>query len=197
MVREWEELKKAGGITINVSDMERLFEESDGIMISREELVCRVTNYFRGCMQEVIDGDTGEMITTWKRNPTKTGLALAVGVDTQTLVDYCKGTNSHGKPYTTKNAPNKVVSSDDFDIIRKAYALIENFYEEKLAENRNNAGAIYWLNNRENTKWSNQQEFVFGANLLQNEYEYMKGEKVPELMEKYNKYKEDDADELF
>lgn len=34
------------------------------------------------------------------------------------------------------------MATEDFDILRRAYALIETFYEEKLGENRNNAGVI-------------------------------------------------------
>ena len=37
------------------------------------------------------------------------------------------------------------------------------FYEQKLGDNRNNAGVIFWLNNKENTRWSNEQEFKFSA----------------------------------
>lgn len=39
---------------------------------------------------------------------------------------------------------------------------IEVYYEEKLGENRNNAGTIFWLTNKNNSKWSNEQEFKFG-----------------------------------
>ena len=35
------------------------------------------------------------------------------------------------------------------------------FYEEKLGENRNNAGTIFWLNNLQNNRWSNEQSFKF------------------------------------
>ncbi len=55
------------------------------------------------------------------------------------------------------------INTNDFDLIRKAYALIEDFYEQKLGDNRNNAGVIFWLNNRENSRWSNEQEFKFGT----------------------------------
>lgn len=100
----------------------------------------------------------------WVRNPTKSGLALCLGIDKQTLLDYVKGVNSDGKAYSRTNPDYKrVVATEDFDILQRAYSLIETFYEEKLAENRNNAGTIYWLNNANNTKWSNEQEFKFSA----------------------------------
>ena len=101
------------------------------------------------------------MITTWKRNPTKSGLALALGVDKQTLLYYVKGLDSNGKPYRNDAYSHRRVQNTDFDIIRKAYAIIENFYEEQLGVNKNNAGVIYWLNNACNTKWSNEQEITF------------------------------------
>lgn len=185
MVQQWNEIRKAGGLAISIDEMTRLFAESEDKMISRNELIFRVTEYFKSCLQETIDED-GNPATIWRRNPTKTGLALSIGVEPQTLIDYVKGINSSGKPYSDRNAPNKIISKDDFDIVRKAYSLIESFYEEKLGENRNNAGVIYWLNNRENSKWSNQQEFTFSTTTQQDE-EYARAEAVPILMQRYQK----------
>lgn len=164
MVRQWEDLKKSGGVTFSLNQMEKILQGGDGAVLTRDEVMSRVVNYFNSCVKVVIDEDTREKVTTWVRNPTKSGLALCLGIDKQTLLDYVKGVNSDGKAYSRTNPDYKrVVATEDFDILQRAYSLIETFYEEKLAENRNNAGTIYWLNNANNTKWSNEQEFKFSA----------------------------------
>lgn len=164
MVREWEEMKKAGGVAFSMEQITDMLQGGEERMLSRDEVLDKVKGYFNSCVKTVIDADSGGTVTTWVRNPTKSGLALVLGVDKQTLLDYVKGVNSANKPFNSTNPDYKrVVAVEDFDILRKAYALIEDFYEQKLGENRNNAGTIYWLNNAHNTKWSNEQEFRFGA----------------------------------
>jgi hypothetical protein len=164
MVRQWEEIRKAGGISFSIEQMNAILQESEVKMLDREELIARVVGYFNSCVKVAIDEDTGEKVTTWCRNPTKSGLALVLGIDKQTLLDYVKGVNSAGNVYSYNNPDSKrIVATEDFDVLRKAYSLIESFYEERLGDNRNNAGTIYWLNNANNTKWSNEQEFKFGT----------------------------------
>lgn len=164
MVRQWEDLKKSGGLTFSLDQMEKILQGGDGVVLTRAELMGKVIGYFNGCVKVVLDEDTQEKVTTWVRNPTKSGLALCLGIDKQTLLDYVKGVNSDGKAYSRTNPDYKrIVATEDFDILQRAYSLIETFYEEKLADNRNNAGTIYWLNNSSNTKWSNEQEFKFGT----------------------------------
>ena len=164
MVRQWEDLKKAGGVTYSIEQITEMLQEGEVKVLSRDEVLARVTRYFNSCVKKVVDDDTGETVTTWVRNPTKSGLALSLGIDKQTLLDYVKGVKSDNKPFNVE-APNarRIIATEDFEILRRAYALIEVFYEEKLGENRNNAGTIYWLNNAHNSKWSNEQEFKFGV----------------------------------
>ena len=163
-VSVWQELKKAGGLAYSPEQLDTLlFQESGEDMLTREEVTDRIRSYFLTCMT-VEEDENGELIHVWCKNPTKTGLALSLGVSNQTLCDYVKGSDRKGHDYKLdmKQRPQKI-NTADFDLIRKAYQVIESFYEEKLADNRNNAGVIFWLNNRENTKWSNQQEFQFGV----------------------------------
>ncbi len=165
MVRQWEDLKKSGGVTFPIETINEILQRGGTEMLTREELINKVVGYFNSCVKVVIDEDTGERVTTWIRNPTKTDLALILGIDKQTLIDYVKGTNSAGSSFSCDRPDYKrVVATADFDILRKAYSLIESFYEGKLADNRNNAGVIYWLNNANNTRWSNEQEFKFSTN---------------------------------
>lgn len=163
MVRQWEDIKKAGGLSASIEQITDILQGDSDMPLSRQEVLDRVAGYFNACLKIVEDEETGEQVTTWKRNPTKSGLALALGVDKQTLLDMVRGLNSANKPYGADSFPhNRRVHSEDFDILRKAYAIIENFYEEQLGQNKNNAGVIYWLNNASNSKWSNEQEFKFG-----------------------------------
>lgn len=163
VVTAWQELRKSGGIAYSPEQLDVLLQGGDDRMLTREEVTERIRSYFLTCMT-VEEDENGELIHAWKKNPTKTGLALALGVSNQTLCDYVKGVDRKGNNYKLdmKKNPQKV-NTADFDLIRKAYQIVEDFYESKLADNRNNAGVIFWLNNRENTKWSNEQEFKFGS----------------------------------
>lgn len=165
MVRAWEEAKKAGGLSYSPEQIQAILEERDDIVLTREEVKNRISAYFQSCLMLSRDEDTKEMNYVWKRNPTKSGLALALGVTPQTVVDYVKGSDRRGNIYkaTGENKGRQKIATADFDLIRKAYVLIEDFYEQKLGDNRNNAGVIFWLNNKENTRWSNEQEFKFGT----------------------------------
>ncbi len=165
MVRAWEEAKKAGGISYSPEQIETILEERSDMLLTREEVKSRITAYFGSCLTVTQDEDSGELSYIWKRNPTKSGLAMALNVSPQTLIDYIKGSDRHGNQYKEYcNMTNRQrINTSDFDLLRKAYTLIEDFYEQKLGDNRNNAGVIFWLNNKENTRWSNEQEFKFGT----------------------------------
>ena len=161
MIRQWEEIKKAGGLSVSIETITDLLERKNDNMLTRKEVLDMVAGYFNSCLKVVEDEDTGEMVTTWAKNPTKSGLAIALGISKQTLLDYVQNSNSQNKPYREIPYAHRRIATEDFDILCKAYAIIENFYEEQLAMNKNNAGVIYWLNNASNTKWSNEQEFRF------------------------------------
>lgn len=165
MAMAWQEAKKAGGLAYSPQQIDSILEERDDIVLTREEVKQRISAYFQNCMTVGQDEETLELTYIWKRNPTKSGLALVLGVSPQTLVDYVKGVDRRDNKYKVENQRETVqkINTNDFDLIRKAYALIEDFYEQKLGDNRNNAGVIFWLNNRENSRWSNEQEFKFGT----------------------------------
>ena len=54
---------------------------------------------FQNCLILSEDEDTQEFNYVRKRNPTKSGLALALGVSPQTVVDYVKGSGRRGNIY--------------------------------------------------------------------------------------------------
>lgn len=196
MVRAWEEAKKAGGLSYSPEQIEAILEESDDVVLTRAEVKDKISAYFQSCLMLSRDEDTQEENYVWKRNPTKSGLALALGVSPQTVVDYVKGTDRRGNIYKAEgeNKGRQKIATADFDLIRKAYTLIEDFYEQKLGDNRNNAGVIFWLNNKENTRWSNEQEFKFGV-VENEERRVLTAAELPKLGE-YAKIQSDDLPQL-
>jgi hypothetical protein len=161
-VNAWNELRKAGGVAYSPSEISNLLEiGSDERMLSRDEVKTRVQAYFNSCISQTVDEDTGEMLYVWKKNPTKSGLALYLGVSLQVLIDYVNGYSRRGDTYRTNSRSDQKINTADFDLLRMSYKLIEDFYESKLGDNRNNAGTIFWLNNSQQARWSNSQEFTF------------------------------------
>ena len=182
MVWALEEAKKAGGLSYSPEQIQAILEERDDIVLTREEVKNRISVYFQSCLTLSEDEDTQEFNYVWKRNPTKSGLALALGVSPQTVVDYVKGSDRRGNIYKREgeNKGRQKIATADFDLIRKVYILIEDFYEQKLGNNRNNAETIFWLNNKENTCWSNEQEFKFGT-VEQPERRVLSADELPNL----------------
>lgn len=182
MAQAWQEAKKAGGLSYSPEQIEAILEERDDIVLTRDDVKTRISAYFQSCLTVTRDEETGEMNYVWKRNPTKSGLALALGLSPQTLIDYVKGCDRRGNIYKSEYGDNtrQKIATSDFDLIRKSYILIEDFYEQKLGDNRNNAGTIFWLNNKENTRWSNEQEFKFGT-MEQPERTILPASELPKL----------------
>lgn len=181
-VMAWEEAKKAGGLSYSPEQIQTILEESGDEVLTREEVKNKISAYLQSCITSSQDDETQELNYVWKRNPTKSGLALTLGVSPQTLIDYVKGSDRRGNIYKTEgeNKGRQKIATADFDLIRKAYILIEDFYEQKLGDNRNNAGVIFWLNNKENTRWSNEQEFKFGT-IEQPERRILSVDELPRL----------------
>jgi len=159
-VSQWEEIRKAGGRAINTGKLQELFEKDGDRVLTRKELIQIVTEYFESCIEEV-ENENGEIVSVWARTPTKSGLALALNIDSQTLIDYIHGTNCIGKPYSP-NKPDykRRVDVADFDILRKAYSVIEDFFEQRLGLNINPAGTIFWLTNSTESRWTNEHRLT-------------------------------------
>jgi hypothetical protein len=158
----WADIRKGGGIAPTATELQDLLEGENFMIMSRDDLIAKVQAYFQNCTKSIEDEATGELVPTWCKAPTKSGLALALGISSETLIDYINGKNSDGKPYREdERADNKrTISVKDFDVLRRAYQIITDFYEGKLYENRNVAGCIYWLNNNNNRYWSNLQDAI-------------------------------------
>ena len=65
MVRQWEDLKKSGGVTFSLNQMEQILQGGDGAVLTREEVMSKVISYFNSCVKVVLDEDTQEKVTTW------------------------------------------------------------------------------------------------------------------------------------
>lgn len=166
ITRNWEDIRRGGGRSLEIETISELLGRGEENVLTRNEVMKRTLDYFNSCIQKVEDEDSGELVSTWIKNPTKSGYALALGIDRLTLQTYINDERANKKPFNRENPNyNRIISSEDFDILRRAYSLIEEFYESKLGDNRNNAGVIFWLNNSNNSKWSNQQEFTFGQTI--------------------------------
>ena len=156
MVKAWDELKKGGGLCIPANEAVKLMSEPERIQLNGEAVKMRVAEYFTSCQREIINEETGEKECVWAKAPTKSGLALALGITRQSLYDILNRPKSENGGYATKILPEAI------PFLKRAMDFIEVYYEEKLGENRNNAGTIFWLTNKSNSKWSNEQEFKFG-----------------------------------
>ena len=156
MVKAWDELKKGGGLCIPANEAVKLMSEPERIQLNGEAVKMRVAEYFASCQREIINEETGEKECVWAKAPTKSGLALALGITRQSLYDILNRPKSENGGYATKILPEAI------PFLKRAMDFIEVYYEEKLGENRNNAGTIFWLTNKSNSKWSNEQEFKFG-----------------------------------
>lgn len=153
-----------GGVAPSDAALSELFDtEVKPHKLTRKELSNRIIHYFRSCFDEVVDETTGQTERVWKIPPTKSGFCLAVGISQKTLSNYLKDERTDRKPFNNSwdEHTNRIISTDDFDLLHTAVSVIENYYESKLAENRNVAGVIFWLNNINNPAWSNQQAFSF------------------------------------
>lgn len=161
--RTWEEIRKNGGECYPIETIKNILEGDNKSMAaySRQEIIDRIADYFQSITEKVVDEDSGEVRTVWKRNPTKSGLALSLNMTVESLSRIVNDRNTDGQPFQEKPTPTTKIGKPDFDVILTAYTLITDFYEQNLGKNMNNSGSIFWLNNAQNGKWSNQQEFTF------------------------------------
>jgi hypothetical protein len=121
----------------------------------------RIKDFFNSVIA-VEELEDGKFASTWIKAPTKSELAMRLGVDPTTLARYAIGYNN-GQPYTSGKANRSKINKADFDLVRKAYTIIESYYEGKLSANVNANGIIFWLLNISKTKWSNENEVLLTA----------------------------------
>lgn len=165
LVKSWDEIKKAGGKAPSPQEVTQYLRGGNGAKLSRDELISRVSKFFSDFTTQCMDEDTGEITFTWKSNPTKSALARYIGVTAETLSRYLGGRYGGGIPYNAAcPGPHAVVAPADFDIIRSAANIIEEFYEGRLGANANNAGSIFWLKAHDDSRWHDKQELSLSAN---------------------------------
>lgn len=157
-IRSWEEVRKSGGLAPTAGMIETYLKEGDDMAkpMTRQQVIERISSYFQSITEVYTDEDSGRVLTRWLQNPTKSGLARTLGIRVETLSRYAND-KRNSEPYSRTNS-HAVVSPDDFDLIHKAYTLVSEFYEGQLGKNQNNSGSIFWLLNKDNERWTNQQQ---------------------------------------
>ncbi len=185
-IKNWEELRKGGGKAPTPSEIKQYLDRKPGVRLSREELQERIEKFFMDYIQTYVDEETGDIGYTWKSNPTKAALARYIGVSAETLSRYARGI--HHAPYNIEFPGHRgVVNPSDFDLIHSAYTLLQEFFEGRLALNANNAGVIFWLKNRDNIGWHDEQDLNVSANNNIDEVPHLSRE---EIAERYAAFKE-------
>ena len=187
VAKNWQEIRKGGGKAPDRMRIREYLERDDDRMLSRDELIERIDGYFGECIERVYDADSGRAVDVWVKAPTKNGLARAIGIEHQTLIDYVHGLNSVGKPYT--GSKKAKVDVNDFPIIRKAVEMVEEYYEGLLSGNRNNAGTIFWLKNARGSNWTDDRTLLINEARGQNRQNLMSEEvDTQKLQDKYRAF---------
>ncbi len=172
MIKSWEDYRKGGGIAPSPQEVARYLKGGNGARLSREELISRVSQFFSDFTTQCMDEDTGEITFTWKSCPTKASLARYIGVTAETLSRYLRG-ERNGSPYNAETPGGRaVVAASDFDVIKGAVNIIEEFYEGRLGVNMNGAGSIFWLKCHDDSRWHDKQELNLSASA---------GQSVPQM----------------
>lgn len=168
-VRDWNALRRGGGMAPKPNEIKEYLQGSSGIKLTREELTERIQAYFNECIERFVDSDTGQEGYAWKTCPTKAGLAMRIGVSSFTLSRYLRSRSGGGSGYDVNMPGHRgIVDPNDFDLVELATTLIESFYEQNLGKNMNNAGSIFWLKNRTNVQWHDEQDLNLTANTGRN-----------------------------
>lgn len=174
-----------GGIAPTDKILSELFDtEKKPHKLTRKELSEKIIGYFKSCFDEVLNEETGVIERIWKIPPTKSGFCLWLGLSQKTLSNYLKDTRTDGLPFNGSEDEHstRYVSTNDFDLLHTAVSIIENYYEQKLSENRNVAGVIFWLNNIQNPAWSNAQSFSFDVKPINGQDERKDMDILPNLL---------------
>lgn len=164
-IRDWEEIRRGGGRSPCPEEISEYLDKPKREKLTREELRQRIQAFFDDLIEEYQDQDTGELRYTWRACPTKAMLAMKIGISSFTLSRYLRNANCKGREYNDREWGNRaIVSPNDFDLIEQAITVIEGFYEARLGLNANNSGAIFWLKNRTNVQWHDEQDINLTAN---------------------------------
>lgn len=167
-MRDWESLKRGGGLAPPPSEINEYLEESQRRRLTREELRRRIQAFFDDLIEPYEDPDTGQRGYTWKSCPTKAMLAMKIGISSFTLSRYLRNRNCKGEAYNCAESGRRaIISPDDFDLVELAVTLIESYYEQNLGKNMNNSGSIFWLKNlrsRTDVHWHDEQDINLTAN---------------------------------
>lgn len=153
--RAWADLRKGGGLAPSPDAIRNYLEEDCSVMLTTEDVKSRISSYFSGLVDASVDDETGETVYTWREAPTKSGLAVSLGITRHTLQHYCSGITSSGKPLSDNESAIRRISNTDIPLVCRAVDLIESYYETCLTNGKNPTGSIFWLLNRDSERWTN------------------------------------------
>lgn len=160
--RSWQEVTEI--VPVDIKSLEAYISRNDnGRRLSRQELEARIKAYFRQRMTIEADAETGKENIRWIQPPTIAGVSMAIGISTKTFRRYVNG-NFDGKPYTGESS---IVAPEDFDLLRRAFQIVEDFNESRLASN--SFGAVFWLKSAENGRWSDNSSAEVRLNVNRDE----------------------------
>lgn len=163
-LRSWDDLRRSGGPSPSPEQINKYLNKPKRERLTREELKQRIQAFFDDLIEEYQDQDTGQMGYAWRSCPTKSGLAMKIGISSFTLSRYLRNANCKGEAYNDREWGNRaIVSPNDFDLIEQAITVVESFYEASLGKNQNNSGCIFWLKNRTNVQWHDEQDINLTA----------------------------------
>ncbi len=148
MRKSWEEMRKGGSAAPTPEAIESILRGDNSMTLSREKVIEKISGYLLSKITVKEDPETGERSAVWSGVPTKAGLALALGISPATLCRYVAG--AWGGNRYNPESPNShpIINPADFDLLRKAYTMVEEFYEGRLGSNGQPVGAIFWLKNK-------------------------------------------------
>lgn len=90
---------------------------------------------------------------------------MRIGVSSFTLSRYLRSRSGGGSGYDVNMPGHRgIVDPNDFDLIETATTVVESFYEGNLGRNMNNSGSIFWLKNRTNIRWHDEQDLNLSTN---------------------------------
>lgn len=142
--------------------MDIINDKPNQLTMTHDEVVGRIQKFFDLCMTVKTD-DEGKQMIEWERVPTKTLLCLCLGIDIRTLSRYSQGIKSDGKPLSDSKitSAKRSVKDEDIPIVLTALDVIRDYYEGRLGQNINPAGAIFWLKNLKDGEWCDDKNINF------------------------------------
>lgn len=134
-----------------ISQMMDFIEGDSKHMLTHEEVVQRISDYFCSCTEIIVNEENGESTQIWNRSPTKSGFCNCLGISLRCLENYLN--DDYVSDFRGKKQSR--ISREDIPLIRRSMQVISEFYEGRVLSFP--AGAIFWLKNSQGGTWLDDQ----------------------------------------